>query len=108
MLCSSFSHSTPLPCSEGTNSWNRPVLVNVSSLKIIITFFAASNVTTWLVQDGPIRLFAVFAEMLIVISMGIPILFFTGKRLRQLTGAKVRSKDAEKLSRKDSNHSSNY
>lgn len=67
----------------------RPVLVNVSSLKIIITFFIASNVTTWVSQLGSLRLFAIFAESLVVVSLGIPVFYFTGKRLRQWTGGKV-------------------
>ncbi len=62
----------------------------MSSLKIIITFFIASNVTTWVSQLGSLKLFAIFAESLIVVSLGIPVFYFTGKRLRQWTGGKVR------------------
>ncbi|KAI1333779.1 major facilitator superfamily transporter [Xylariaceae sp. FL0016] len=52
-----------------------PVLVNVSSLRIIISFLTSSNATIWLQQLGPMRL----------LGLGIPILFFFGKKLRMVT-----------------------
>ena len=66
------------------------VIVSASSLKIISSFFLTTQATTWLAQLGALRLFAIFAELLIVVSLGIPVLYFFGKRMRMWTsGVKV-------------------
>jgi len=70
-----------------------PAIVNVSSLKIIISFFAASNVTTWLQDLGPLKLYSIFGVMLFVLGLGVPVLFVTGKRLRLWTAGKINSQE---------------
>ena len=40
--------------------------------------------------------------MLIVVSLGIPLLFFTGKQVRRYTGGKVQGRAAVKHMREDS------
>ncbi len=42
------------------------------------------------------KLFAGFSEMLVVVSLGIPLLFFAGKQLRRWTGGKVQIKEPRK------------
>ncbi|SPO05542.1 uncharacterized protein DNG_08229 [Cephalotrichum gorgonifer] len=69
--------------------WAGPVLVNVSSLRLIIAFFFASQATVWIAERGLLSTFAIYAEIMLVLSLGIPGLFFFGKRLRQWTGGKV-------------------
>lgn len=75
---------------ESYPQWAGPVLVNVSSMRIIIAFFLASEATTWVAEKGLLATFAIYAETMIVISLGIPILWFTGKKLRVWTGGKVK------------------
>lgn len=70
--------------------WAGPVLVNVSSLRLIIAFFLASKATEWVVEKGLLGTMAIYAEVMVVVSLGIPILYMTGKRLRSWTAGGVR------------------
>ena len=72
------------------------MLVNVSSLRLIISFFLASQATTWVAERGLQAVFAIFAEVMLVLSLGIPALYFFGKRLRQWTGGMVHGVKKEK------------
>lgn len=82
---------------ESYPMWAGPVLVNVSSLRIITAFFLASEVTTWVAEKGLLGTFVIYAEVMIVVSLGIPALFFGGKKLRQLTAGSVRAKMPAKM-----------
>ncbi|KAI1502292.1 major facilitator superfamily transporter [Biscogniauxia marginata] len=66
-----------------------PVLVNVSSLRIIISFGTASQATVWVQQVGPAGLFGAYSVMLVIVALGIPALFFYGKKMRKLTAGSV-------------------
>ncbi|GKT65423.1 major facilitator superfamily transporter [Colletotrichum tofieldiae] len=81
---------------ESYPQWAGPVLVNVSSLRIVIAFFVASKATTWIAEKGPLATFALYAETIIVLSLGLPVLYFWGKSLRQWTAGSVKSKQSEK------------
>ncbi|KAK2063692.1 major facilitator superfamily transporter [Colletotrichum caudatum] len=81
---------------ESYPQWAGPVLVNVSSMRIVIAFFLASKATVWIAESGPIATFAIYAEALIVLSLGLPVFHFWGKRLRQLTAGSVKGKQSEK------------
>ncbi|KZL63338.1 major facilitator superfamily transporter [Colletotrichum incanum] len=81
---------------ESYPQWAGPVLVNVSSLRIVIAFFVASKATTWIAEKGPLATFALYAETIIVLSLGLPVLYFWGKHLRQWTAGSVKSKQSEK------------
>lgn len=72
------------------------MLVNVSSLRLIVAFFLASQATTWVAMHGLQAVYAVFAEVMLVLSLGIPALYFFGKRLRQWTGGMVHGVKKEK------------
>jgi hypothetical protein len=73
-----------------------PVLVNVSSLRIILAFFIASKATVWISERGLLHTFAIYAEAMIVISLGLPLLYFFGKRIRQWTAGRVKKNIDEK------------
>lgn len=77
---------------ESYPQWAGPVLVNVSSMRIIIAYFLASVATTWVAEKGLLATFAIYAETMIVISLFIPVLWFTGKKLRLWTGGKVKQR----------------
>ncbi|KAK6832881.1 major facilitator superfamily transporter protein [Apiospora arundinis] len=78
---------------ESYPQWAGPVLTNVSSLRIFVSFFFSSQVTTWIEQNGNLAVFAGgFATMLLVTSLGIPVIFFTGKRLRGWTSGVIAKK----------------
>ncbi|ORY63847.1 major facilitator superfamily transporter [Pseudomassariella vexata] len=74
---------------ESYPMWAGPVLVNVSSMRLIIAFFFSSTITTWVIEKGFLGTFAVYAEALIVLSLGIPALYFTGKKIRIWTAGSV-------------------
>ncbi|OLN94171.1 putative MFS-type transporter C1271.10c-like protein 9 [Colletotrichum chlorophyti] len=81
---------------ESYPQWAGPVLVNVSSLRIIIAFFVASKATIWIAEKGALGTFALYAEAIIVLSLGLPALYFWGKRIRQWTAGSVSNKQSEK------------
>ncbi|KAI8300365.1 hypothetical protein K4K61_009820 [Colletotrichum sp. SAR11_59] len=81
---------------ESYPQWAGPVLVNVSSLRIVIAFFLASKATIWIAEKGPIQTFALYAETIIVLSLGLPVLYFWGKKMRQWTAGSVKTKPSEK------------
>ncbi|KAI1840992.1 hypothetical protein JX265_012869 [Neoarthrinium moseri] len=87
---------------ESYPRWAGPVLVNVSSIRIIIAFFLSSEVTTWVAEKGVLNTFAIYAEALLVLSLGIPVLYFTGKKIRIWTAGSVKGQsDGGKLKRVD-------
>lgn len=75
---------------ESYPQWAGPVLVNVSSMRIVIAFFLASEATSWVAEKGLLATFAIYAETMIVIGLCIPVLWFTGRKLRMWTGGKVK------------------
>ncbi|KAI6351107.1 hypothetical protein MCOR25_010137 [Pyricularia grisea] len=75
---------------ESYPMWAGPVLVNVSSMRIIIAFFMASQATSWVQTKGAMATFAIYGETLIVVSLGIVVLFFFGKKIRRWTAGKVK------------------
>lgn len=87
---------------ESYPQWAGPVLVNVSSLRIIIAFFLSSQITVWVAEKGILNTFAIYAEALLVLSLGMPILWFWGKRLRIWTAGSVGKVDGGKIKRVES------
>ncbi|KAI6272230.1 hypothetical protein MCOR27_005317 [Pyricularia oryzae] len=75
---------------ESYPMWAGPVLVNVSSMRIMIAFFMASQATSWVQTKGAMATFAIYGETLIVVSLGIVVLFFFGKKIRSWTAGKVK------------------
>ncbi|KAK3381974.1 major facilitator superfamily domain-containing protein [Podospora didyma] len=82
---------------ESYPMWAGPVLVNVSSIRLIIAFFLSSHSVEWVATKGFLRTFAVFGEVMIVASLGIPALYFFGKRVRQWTAGRVGASKAKKV-----------
>ncbi|KAF3802145.1 hypothetical protein GCG54_00012391 [Colletotrichum gloeosporioides] len=74
---------------ESYPQWAGPVLVNVSTLRVFISFPLNTQVTTWLQQLGPMMFTVYLSIVLLAVSTGIPLLFFFGKKLRIKTSEKV-------------------
>ncbi|KAK3307697.1 major facilitator superfamily domain-containing protein [Chaetomium strumarium] len=66
-----------------------PVLVNVSSFRLIIGFTMSFNATTWVEQLGFQRSFGFYSLALAVASLGLPVVFAFGKRLRAWTALRI-------------------
>ncbi|KAH9887514.1 major facilitator superfamily transporter [Xylariomycetidae sp. FL2044] len=62
-----------------------PVLVNLSSLRIILTFATGSRATIWIQQLGPMKLMCIYVGLLCFSALGLPVLFFYGKKFRVWT-----------------------
>ncbi|KAJ4424439.1 hypothetical protein N0V82_000961 [Gnomoniopsis sp. IMI 355080] len=75
---------------ESYPQWAGPVLVNVSSLRLIIGFFFGSLATTWVQQKGLLPTMVIYAEAMIVMLLSMPLLFFYGKKIRTYTAGKVK------------------
>lgn len=76
---------------ESYPQWAGPVLVNVSSLRIIIAFFISSLATTWVQEKGLLPTFVIYAETMIVLMLFIPVFWFLGKKIRVWTAGKVKA-----------------
>lgn len=76
---------------ESYPQWAGPVLVNVSSLRLIIGFFFGSLATTWVQQKGLLPTMVIYAEVMIVVLLIMPVLFFYGKKIRMFTAGKVKA-----------------
>ncbi|KAL8367094.1 hypothetical protein RB595_000414 [Gaeumannomyces hyphopodioides] len=74
---------------ESYPMWAGPVLVNVGSMRITVAFFLASRAVVWVQESGALATFAMYGEALLVIALGIPALFFCGKRVRAWTAGRV-------------------
>lgn len=74
---------------ESYPQWAGPVLVNVSSLRIIIAFFFASLATTWVEEKGLLPTFVIYAEVMILLALCMPLLWLYGKKLRTWTSGSV-------------------
>lgn len=81
---------------ESYPQWAGPVLVNVSSLRIIIAFFFASLATTWVEDKGLLPTFVIYAEIMIVLLLFLPLLWFYGKKIRVWTAGSVQVKGDRK------------
>ncbi|KAF3761622.1 hypothetical protein M406DRAFT_50918 [Cryphonectria parasitica EP155] len=80
---------------ESYPQWAGPVLVNVSSLRIVIAFFLASLATTWVAEEGLLPTFVIYAEVMIVLVLLLPVLWVFGKRIRVWTAGRVRTAGLE-------------
>lgn len=77
------------------NHCDRPVLVNVSSFRLIIGFGMSFDATTWVQQLGFLRSFAIYSGALAFLSLGLPLVYIYGKRIRAFTGGKLAGAYAE-------------
>jgi MFS family permease len=87
---------------ESYPQWAGPVLVNVSSLRLIVAFFLASQATLWVLEKGAMMTFALYAWGMVIVSLGIPALYFTGKKVRRWTSGKVMGAGKKKHASEDS------
>jgi hypothetical protein len=67
-----------------------PVLVNLSSFRCILGFVMAFRATTWVEDRGFLGSFSIYAGILAVLVLFIPLLFVFGKRIRRWTAGTVR------------------
>lgn len=67
----------------------RPVLVNVSSFRLIIGFAMAFDATTWVEHIGFMKCFSIYAGVQALLTLGLPLVYFYGKRIRRYTGGKL-------------------
>jgi hypothetical protein len=91
---------------ESYPMWAGPVLVNVSSLRIILAFFLSSKSTSWIAERGFLNTFVIYAEVMIVVSLGIPVLYFFGRKLRLLTAGRVQRATSDTMEKASDDSSS--
>lgn len=78
-----------LNCPTLTDSPYSPVLVNVASLRLVIGFAMSFDATTWVEQLGFLRSFAIYSGALAIASLGLPLVYIYGKRIRKYTSGKL-------------------
>lgn len=59
--------------------------MNVSSFRLIIGFAMSFDATTWVENLGFLRSFSIYAGALGIASLGLPFVYFYGKRIRAFT-----------------------
>ncbi|KAK3935002.1 putative MFS-type transporter-like protein 9 [Diplogelasinospora grovesii] len=74
---------------ESYPSWAGPVLVNCSGLRTLIGFSLHSRATVWIVERGLMGIMSIYAAAIAVVALGIPALWFGGKRARLWSAGKV-------------------
>jgi hypothetical protein len=66
-----------------------PVLVNVSSFRLIIGFILSFNVTTWIEQVGFLTNFGLYSAALGAAALALPFIYAYGKKLRAWTSGRL-------------------
>ncbi|KAK2032977.1 major facilitator superfamily transporter [Colletotrichum zoysiae] len=66
-----------------------PVLVNVSSARLIVGFIMSFNVTTWIEELGFFKNFGIYSAALAGVSMLLPVMYKYGKPMRAWTAGRL-------------------
>ncbi|KAF1812742.1 MFS general substrate transporter [Eremomyces bilateralis CBS 781.70] len=72
-------------CVESYPEWAGPVLINVSAFRSIVGFALSFKVSSWVEERGYMFIWIIYAIMLGVVSMGLPIMYVYGKDIRRET-----------------------
>ncbi|KAG8167295.1 hypothetical protein KVR01_002984 [Diaporthe batatas] len=68
-----------------------PVLVNVSSLRLVVGFALSFDMTTWVEQLGFMTNFAIYGGIMAAFALGGPVMYIYGKRIRAWTAGRLES-----------------
>ncbi|EGY13625.1 hypothetical protein VD0002_g6572 [Verticillium dahliae] len=69
-----------------------PVLVNVSSIRLIIGFAMSFRVTDWIQDLGFMVNFAIYSGALAAVALLLPAMYIYGKRIREWTGGRLEAR----------------
>lgn len=78
---------------ESYPQWPGPVLVNVNTLRTVISFGFSSHASSWVQERGYLFIFGVYVAVLFIMSMFIPLFYVFGKKFRQWTSGKIAKED---------------
>ncbi|KLU82935.1 hypothetical protein MAPG_02002 [Magnaporthiopsis poae ATCC 64411] len=70
---------------EAYPAYAGPVLVNVSSFRLIVGFIMSFKATQWIQDIGFLRSFGIYGGALALSCLGLPFVYFYGKRIRAWT-----------------------
>lgn len=73
--------------------WPGPVLVNVNTLRTMISFGFSSRASTWVQERGYLFVFGVYVAVLFILSTFLPVFYFYGKKFRLWTSGRVGKSD---------------
>ncbi|CAK7206188.1 hypothetical protein SEUCBS139899_008974 [Sporothrix eucalyptigena] len=77
--------------------WAGPCLVHANSLRFVAAFFLSGKTAELVSSKGALESWAVYAEVLIVASLGLPALFFSGRWLRAWAAGTVQGGGVEEV-----------
>ncbi|CAK7218243.1 hypothetical protein SBRCBS47491_003443 [Sporothrix bragantina] len=77
--------------------WAGPCLVHANSLRFVAAFFLTGKTANFVASKGALEAWAVYAEVLIVASLGLPALFFGGRWLRAWAAGTVQGGGTEDI-----------
>lgn len=70
----------------------RPVLVNVSSVRLMVGFALSFNTTTWVEQLGFMTNFAIYGGIMAGFGLGGIIMYIYGKRIRAWSAGRLENR----------------
>jgi len=71
------------------NRARRPVLVNVSSFRLIVGFALSFNATSWVENLGFLKSFGLYSAVLGAAALLLPVMYLYGKRIRAWTAGRL-------------------
>jgi MFS family permease len=74
---------------ESYPAYAGPVLVNVSSIRLIVGFAMSFNATSWIENIGFFKSFAIYSGALAISCLGLPFVYKYGKRIRSWTAGRL-------------------
>jgi MFS family permease len=74
---------------ESYPAYAGPVLVNVSSIRLIVGFAMSFNATSWIENMGFLKSFAIYSGALAVSCLGLPFVYIYGRRIRAWTAGRL-------------------
>ncbi|CAK7212195.1 hypothetical protein SCUCBS95973_001361 [Sporothrix curviconia] len=77
---------------ESYPQWPGPVLVNVNTLRTVISFGFSSHASSWVQDRGYLYVFGVYVAVLFVMMLFIPVFYVYGKKFRQWTSGRIAKK----------------
>ncbi|CAK7206138.1 hypothetical protein SEUCBS139899_008922 [Sporothrix eucalyptigena] len=80
---------------ESYPQWPGPVLVNVNTLRTVISFGFSSHASSWVQDRGYLFVFGVYVAVLFLMLLLLPLFYVYGKTFRQWTSGRISKNDSD-------------
>lgn len=90
-----YSYSFPFPQVHEINNFCRPVLVTMSSFRLIAGFLISFKSADWILDIGFIKTFSIYSGIMMLFTLMLPLVFYYGKPMRLWSAGKLGEKPEE-------------